>query len=75
VHAAFGMYDVLPLPYEFKNMETRAAPFYTLESTSNVPSGPCRGSESRIFTVGPAALSMLLSRQKRQKPTAMTTTR
>jgi hypothetical protein len=35
LHAAFGMYDVLPLPYEFQNMETRAAPFYTLESTSN----------------------------------------
>jgi hypothetical protein len=35
VHAAFGMYDVLPLPYEFQNMETRAAPFYTLESISN----------------------------------------
>ena len=34
VHAAFGMYDVLPLPYEFQNMETRAAPFYTLESIS-----------------------------------------
>jgi hypothetical protein len=39
VHAGFGMYDVLPLPYEFQNMETRAAPFYTLESTSNLPAG------------------------------------
>jgi hypothetical protein len=35
VHAGFGMYDVLPLPYEFQNMETRAAPFYTLESTKS----------------------------------------
>lgn len=33
VHAGAGIYDVLPLPYEFQNMETRAAPFYTLEST------------------------------------------
>jgi hypothetical protein len=35
VHASFGIFDVLPLPYEFQNMETRAAPFYTLESNSN----------------------------------------
>ncbi|HTC64592.1 MAG TPA: TonB-dependent receptor [Candidatus Saccharimonadales bacterium] len=39
VHAGFGIFDVLPLPYEFQNMETRAAPFYTLESTSNLPAG------------------------------------
>jgi hypothetical protein len=39
VHAGFGMFDVLPLPYEFQNMETRAAPFYNLESTSNLPAG------------------------------------
>ena len=35
VHAGIGMYDVLPLPYEFQNMETRAAPFYIQESTSH----------------------------------------
>jgi Carboxypeptidase regulatory-like domain/TonB-dependent Receptor Plug Domain/TonB dependent receptor len=36
VRAGFGIYDVLPLPYEFQNMETRAAPFYLLGSTSKL---------------------------------------
>jgi hypothetical protein len=39
VRAGFGVYDVLPLPYEFQNMETRAAPFYLLASTSKLPTG------------------------------------
>lgn len=39
VHAGFGIYDVLPLPYEFQNMETRAAPFYQLGSASKIPAG------------------------------------
>jgi hypothetical protein len=39
IHAGFGFYDVLPLPYEFQNMETRAAPFYQLASSSKLPTG------------------------------------
>ena len=39
VHAGFGIYDVLPLPYEFQNMETRAAPYYQLASASKIPAG------------------------------------
>jgi hypothetical protein len=39
VHAGFGMYDVLPLPYEFQNMETRAAPFFLLGTASKLPPG------------------------------------
>jgi hypothetical protein len=38
-HTGFGFYDVLPLPYEFQNMETRAAPFYLLASNSKLPAG------------------------------------
>jgi Carboxypeptidase regulatory-like domain/TonB-dependent Receptor Plug Domain len=38
-HAGFGFYDVLPLPFEFQNMETRAAPYYLLASTSKLPAG------------------------------------
>jgi hypothetical protein len=38
-HSGFGFYDVLPLPYEFQNMETRAAPYYLLGSTSQLPVG------------------------------------
>ncbi len=39
VRAGFGIYDVLPLPYEFQNMETRAAPFYLLGAASKLPAG------------------------------------
>jgi hypothetical protein len=39
IHAGFGMFDVLPLPYEFQNMETRAAPFFQLASNSHIPAG------------------------------------
>jgi Carboxypeptidase regulatory-like domain/TonB-dependent Receptor Plug Domain len=59
VHAGFGMYDVLPLPYEFQNMETRAAPFYTLESVSNaqaVAAGSPNGLAGTFYQGGVALL-------------------
>jgi hypothetical protein len=39
IRAGFGVYDVLPLPYEFSLMETRAAPFFTEGTTSKLPQG------------------------------------
>src|SRR5260370_41665968 len=37
--AAFGVHDVLPVPYQFQSMETRAAPFFRLGSASKLPAG------------------------------------
>jgi hypothetical protein len=37
VRGGFGVYDVLPLPYEFTLVTTRAAPFYKGGSTSKLP--------------------------------------
>ncbi len=39
VRGSFGMYDVLPLPYEFTLMTTRSAPFYIGGATSSLPQG------------------------------------
>jgi hypothetical protein len=39
IHAGGSVYDVLPLPYEFSLMETRAAPFYQGGSASKLPAG------------------------------------
>jgi hypothetical protein len=39
VRAGFGVYDVLPLPYEFSLLETRSAPFYEGGSASKLPAG------------------------------------
>jgi Carboxypeptidase regulatory-like domain/TonB dependent receptor-like, beta-barrel/TonB-dependent Receptor Plug Domain len=39
IRAGFGLYDVLPLPYQFSLMETRTAPFFTDGTTSKLPPG------------------------------------
>jgi Carboxypeptidase regulatory-like domain/TonB-dependent Receptor Plug Domain/TonB dependent receptor len=37
VRAGFGIYDVLPLPYEFQLLSALAAPFYAIGSVTNPP--------------------------------------
>ena len=39
IRSAFGVFDVLPLPYEFNLLETRSAPFYSGGSASKLPAG------------------------------------
>ena len=39
IRSGFGIYDVLPLPYEFSLLETRTAPFFTDGTTSKLPPG------------------------------------
>ncbi len=39
VRAAFGIYDVLPLPYEFSLLETRSAPYFSDGTASKLPAG------------------------------------
>jgi hypothetical protein len=39
VRSGFGIYDVLPLPYEFELLSSLAAPFYELSTAANLPSG------------------------------------
>src|SRR5262249_10337559 len=39
VRAGFGMFDVLPLTYQFNLAEVSAAPFQSVASTSTLPQG------------------------------------
>ena len=39
VRSGFGIYDVLPLPYEFQLLSSLAAPFYAIGTVSNPPPG------------------------------------
>ena len=39
VRAGFGIFDVLPLTYQFNLMQVSAAPFQTIASSSNLPAG------------------------------------
>jgi hypothetical protein len=39
IRAGFGIYDVLPLTYQFSLLETRTAPFFTDGTTSKLPPG------------------------------------
>jgi hypothetical protein len=48
VRGGFGMFDVLPLPYQFYNLETTAAPFVGSDQTPKLPQGS--------FYTGAAAL-------------------
>jgi len=48
VRGAFGIYDGLPLPYEFILLNGRAAPFFEIGSANSVPAG--------LFPAGALAL-------------------
>jgi hypothetical protein len=39
VRSAFGIFDVLPLPYEFELLSSLAAPFYAIRTSANLPPG------------------------------------
>jgi hypothetical protein len=39
IRSGFGIYDVLPLSYEFHLLSSLAAPFYAISGTTNPPSG------------------------------------
>jgi hypothetical protein len=65
VHAGFGMYDVLPLPYEFQNMETRAAPFYLSASTSSLPAGSFYQGALALLTPKTLSVSWIEQKPKR----------
>ena len=39
VRSGFGIYDVLPLPYEFELLSSLAAPFFRVGSTNSLPAG------------------------------------
>jgi Carboxypeptidase regulatory-like domain/TonB dependent receptor-like, beta-barrel/TonB-dependent Receptor Plug Domain len=39
IRGGFGIFDVLPLPYQFENADVTSAPFFLAGNTSNLPQG------------------------------------
>lgn len=52
VRAGFGMFDVLPLTYQFNLMEVSAAPFQSVASSSSLPQGSFPGGALALVQQG-----------------------
>src|SRR6202011_1277261 len=48
VRGGFGMFDVLPLPYETQNLTLFAAPFYLLGTSGGLSQGDFPGAFAKI---------------------------
>jgi hypothetical protein len=55
IRSGFGIYDVLPLPYEFELLASLAAPFYQLSTATNLPAGSFPGGAAPFL--GPSTLA------------------
>lgn len=56
VRSGFGLYDVLPLPYEFELLSSLAAPFLQLGSAVPLPAGAFPKSAFTLIASSPASL-------------------
>lgn len=56
VRAAFGIYDVLPLLYEFTLATTETAPFYKIGTSGNLPAGSFPTIAATLIENDPASL-------------------
>jgi hypothetical protein len=56
VRGGYGIFDVLPLPYEFNIIGPLAAPFFLSGSTSNLPQGSFPGGTFGLIGVDPTTL-------------------
>jgi hypothetical protein len=56
IRAGAGMFDVLPLPYEFEIISSLNAPFFELGSTSSLPQGSFPSNAFPLIATNPLAL-------------------
>jgi hypothetical protein len=56
VRAAFGVYDVLPLIYEFTLAITETAPFYKIGTSGNLPAGSFPANAATLIQNDPTSL-------------------
>lgn len=56
IRAGYGIFDVLPLPYEFNIIGPLAAPFLLAGSTSSLPAGSFPGGAFGLIGVDPTTL-------------------
>lgn len=54
IRAGFGMFDVLPLTYQFNLMQVAAAPFQTTSSSSDLPPGSFPSGAVSLVQLGPS---------------------
>jgi hypothetical protein len=59
IRAGFGIYDVLPLTYEFELLSTLAAPFYELSNATALPQGSFPSQAVRLLGVSTLAQSYI----------------
>src|SRR5262249_17162118 len=57
LRSGFGIYDVLPLPYQFELLASLAAPFYQLKTATNLPGGSFPNGATRLL--GPGSLAQV----------------
>jgi len=62
VRGAFGIYDGLPLPYEFILLNGRAAPFFQIGNANSLPAGSFPAGAFALL--GPASLSYVSIERK-----------
>ena len=56
VRSGFGIFDVLPLPYEFELLSEFAAPFFELGSPTNLPAGSFPQRAFNLTSANPTTL-------------------
>ena len=56
VRSGFGLFDVLPLPYEFELLAQFAAPFFELGSPTNLPAGSFPQQAFNLTSANPSTL-------------------
>jgi Carboxypeptidase regulatory-like domain/TonB dependent receptor len=64
LRGGFGMFDVLPLPYETQNLTLFAAPFYLLGTIGGLSTGDFPGAFSKISASDPKTLRVNYIQQK-----------
>ena len=56
MRSGFGIFDVLPLPYEFELLSQFAAPFFELGSPTNLPAGSFPQTAFNLTSANPKTL-------------------
>jgi hypothetical protein len=65
IRSGFGIYDVLPLPYEFELLSTLAAPFFELSGATSLPEGSFPAKAVEFLGVSSLAQSYIEPRPHR----------
>ena len=65
LRSGFGIYDVLPLPYEFELLSSLAAPFFAIGRATNLPPGSIPAGVSQLLGISSLAQAYIEPRPHR----------